>query len=260
LNARLLHRAAAAFFHAGARRGAIVQVNPPDNQGQPPVSRIPTEEHSDYSLLWDLADEMARLDGKSADACWLAIMDAFWAGELPSLFVFVLRPRSVPGRELMKLPSREVLASDLLGHVKQIEGESADAAVLSQWIVELRGWKVQDYLQQPEPVRTYAARDDDARLGFALFRADFEPWRARRHTRREALGGVSGAPPLNARRRGHLPVKFEQTKAAMRRDIQEGRMTADELRGRLEKELAAAYNVSRDTARKARNAVLSEHG
>jgi transposase len=44
----------------------------------------------------------------------------------------------------------------------------------------------------------------------------------------------------------------------MRRDIREDRQTADTLNGMPEKNLASIYGVSRDTARKARDAVLSE--
>jgi hypothetical protein len=60
------------------------------------------------------------------------------------------------------------------------------------------------------------------------------------------------------RRRGRKPEKLEGTKAAMRRDIDEGKYTQVDLRNMLEKALADSYNVSRDTARKARKAVLSE--
>ena len=60
------------------------------------------------------------------------------------------------------------------------------------------------------------------------------------------------------RRRGARPQKFEQTKDAMRNDIQQGRLTVAQLENMLEKNLATNYGVSRDTARKARNAVLSE--
>ena len=62
-----------------------------------------------------------------------------------------------------------------------------------------------------------------------------------------------------ARPRGPRPQKFEQTKEAMRKDIQDGRLTLEQLEDMLEKNLIARYGgVSRDTARKARNAVLSE--
>ena len=50
----------------------------------------------------------------------------------------------------------------------------------------------------------------------------------------------------------------QQVKEAMRRDIREGRQTAEGLRTMLEKNLATTYGVSRDTARKARITVLSE--
>jgi DNA-binding GntR family transcriptional regulator len=46
----------------------------------------------------------------------------------------------------------------------------------------------------------------------------------------------------------------------MRNDIQQGRRTLAELEIMLEKNLSELYGVSRDTARKARRAVLSEFG
>jgi hypothetical protein len=60
-----------------------------------------------------------------------------------------------------------------------------------------------------------------------------------------------------ARRRGAPPRKFEQVSAAMCDDLRQGRLTPAELKNMLEKNLAAKYGVSRDTARKARNAVLA---
>ena len=68
--------------------------------------------------------------------------------------------------------------------------------------------------------------------------------------------GAAGSP----RRRGAQPKKFEQTKAAMRDDIQQQRRSVAQLKEMLEKDLSATYGVSRDTARKARKAVLSEFG
>jgi DNA-binding GntR family transcriptional regulator len=46
----------------------------------------------------------------------------------------------------------------------------------------------------------------------------------------------------------------------MRDDLHQGRRTPAELKDMREKNLAATYGVSRDTARKARNAVLAEFG
>jgi len=66
------------------------------------------------------------------------------------------------------------------------------------------------------------------------------------------------APTHCARPRGRRPKKLDQVKEAMRNDIQLGQKTPDGLRHMLEKELAARYRVSRDTARRARDAVLSE--
>jgi hypothetical protein len=62
----------------------------------------------------------------------------------------------------------------------------------------------------------------------------------------------------DVRRRGPRATKLEQTKEKMRCDIREGRQTATTLNDILEKNLASSYGVSRETARKARNAVLSE--
>jgi hypothetical protein len=64
----------------------------------------------------------------------------------------------------------------------------------------------------------------------------------------------------SARRRGARPKKFERVCDAMRSDIQQGRRTVAELATMLEKNLSETYGVSRDTARKARRAVLSELG
>jgi hypothetical protein len=60
------------------------------------------------------------------------------------------------------------------------------------------------------------------------------------------------------RRRGKPPLKLEAVKRAMKSDLESGRRTSDDLRAMLEKNLSEAYNVSRDTARRARAAVLSE--
>jgi hypothetical protein len=68
------------------------------------------------------------------------------------------------------------------------------------------------------------------------------------------------ATQQTTRRRGRRPRKLEQVKEAMRSDLREGSRTETGLRNMLEKELEAAYGVSRNTARKARNAVLLESG
>ena len=65
-------------------------------------------------------------------------------------------------------------------------------------------------------------------------------------------------PAAEGRKRGPRPRKLERAKEAMREDIRQGRQTTSSLRAMLEKELETIYQVSRDTARKARDAVLSE--
>ena len=133
----------------------------PRKKSQPPPRTIPVAQHRDYTLLWDLADQLAKQAAKSDQACWLLLMDAFWRGELPALFVFVSRRA---GRELMVLPSRDVLAGHLLGRVKPIER-----------FAKLQGWRLRGY--QCDPIfGGYVARDPDARFGLALQRADFDQW------------------------------------------------------------------------------------
>jgi hypothetical protein len=77
---------------------------------------------------------------------------------------------------------------------------------------------------------------------------------------RSTAGPQTSNAAGSARRRGARPKKFEQVRDAMRSDMQQGRLTAAALKNMLEKNLAENYGVSRDTARKARNAVLSEFG
>jgi hypothetical protein len=61
-----------------------------------------------------------------------------------------------------------------------------------------------------------------------------------------------------SRGRGPRPEKLNAAIVKMKQDIAKGELTRAELRDMLEKELAARYGVSRDTARRARNAVLAE--
>lgn len=61
-----------------------------------------------------------------------------------------------------------------------------------------------------------------------------------------------------SRKRGPRPTKLERVKQSMTRDIESGRHTTTDLRLMREKNLAENYHVSRDTARKARTAVLAE--
>jgi hypothetical protein len=127
----------------------------------PPPQTIPVAKHRDYTLLWDLADQMAKQAAKSDEACWLELMDAFWRGELPALFAFVPR---LAERKLMKLPSRDVLARHFLGRVKPIER-----------FAKLQGWTLRN-CQSDEIFGEYVARDPAARFGLTLQRADFDQW------------------------------------------------------------------------------------
>jgi hypothetical protein len=79
---------------------------------------------------------------------------------------------------------------------------------------------------------------------------------------RQAIGPNQSSrvskPEVAARRRGRKPKKLEQVKEAMKTDLRRGRYTMAQLQESTEKKLAATYGVSRDTARKALSAVVSE--
>src|SRR4029077_20506303 len=107
-----------------------------------------------------------------------------------------------------------------------------------------------------------------ARPGGPLERAESEAGPASRSRPALQTDGV-GLDPLSsnrrspaadgsARRRGARPQKFQQVCGAMRDDLRQGRQTPAGLSNMLEKNLAATYGVSRDTARKARTTVLAE--
>ena len=59
-------------------------------------------------------------------------------------------------------------------------------------------------------------------------------------------------------RGGRRPTRRSQVKAAMKEDLEQGRLTEAALKNMLEKNLSAQYGVNRETARKARHEVLSE--
>jgi hypothetical protein len=61
------------------------------------------------------------------------------------------------------------------------------------------------------------------------------------------------------KKRGRRPEKLERVRQAMINDIEQGNLTVEELRDMLEKNLAETHNVSRDTVRKARNAILLDY-
>jgi hypothetical protein len=65
------------------------------------------------------------------------------------------------------------------------------------------------------------------------------------------------ASPVLKRARGRKPHKREVVEEAMRHDIKTGQLSLVDLQEMLEKNLATKYDASRDTVRKARNAVVS---
>jgi hypothetical protein len=67
-----------------------------------------------------------------------------------------------------------------------------------------------------------------------------------------------GPKRAGPKRRGPPARKLHNTTKGMRNDLRQGTLTLVDLEGVPEKILSARYGVSRDTARKARNVVLSE--
>jgi hypothetical protein len=76
---------------------------------------------------------------------------------------------------------------------------------------------------------------------------------------RSVAASPTPVPRRLARLRGRKPKKLDQVKEAIREDIRRGRLTPVALGDMLEKNLEDRYGVSRDTARKARDAILSEN-
>jgi hypothetical protein len=124
--------------------------------------------------------------------------------------------------------------------------------------------------EQSRPMSPWAIhREVYKRSGFwhldciELFRADILELLRSHRTPDAPEAAISPVVKSNfgqrtARPRGMRPLKLERVRDAMRDDIKHGRYTVAELENMLEKNLAAHYGVSRDTARKARKAVVSE--
>jgi len=77
-----------------------------------------------------------------------------------------------------------------------------------------------------------------------------------------SISGASSqesAPAMLERPRGRPREKFDRVRDEMIKDLKQSHFTRDELQNMHEKVLEHRYKVSRDTARKARQAVLSEY-
>ena len=131
------------------------------------------------------------------------------------------------------------------------------------WLVQRGSYSIPGYwsLEWLEVCRTdvtkalCAAKEQDENTSpLTLESQEMPVGSGRRSTAGRRKSGTAGP----GRPRGARPQKREQTKNAMWNDIQQKRLTVAQLQDLLEKNLAAKYGVSRDTARKARNAVLLE--
>jgi hypothetical protein len=93
-------------------------------------------------------------------------------------------------------------------------------------------------------------------------RRDLERWLGTRPASRLAAGGATAPPgarndPSASRRRGPRPVKCEAVLKAMKKSISDHKYTIESLKEATEESLAAEFNVSRTTIRKARTKILS---
>jgi hypothetical protein len=75
---------------------------------------------------------------------------------------------------------------------------------------------------------------------------------------RSRSGPPKRATQTPVRKRGRKPKIFNSVVATMHADLEAGRLTREALGTKLEKELAGDYQVSRYTARRARNHVLND--
>ncbi len=69
---------------------------------------------------------------------------------------------------------------------------------------------------------------------------------------------VSTPPKLSPRKRGPVPATLQRVKNGMYGEVRSGKMNIEQLMSLPEDSLAAQFSVSRDTIRRAKNAILSE--
>jgi hypothetical protein len=174
--------------------------------------------------------------------------------------------------------SSEVLEGEGFAIPDEIKPEELDwesSRPLKPWRVRsgtrvLGFWELRRIELSSPDVREHLCRP--GRQSEPARQASFEPdaatrWQPALASGDSAVGvdlrSITRLPPAaggSARRRGPRPTKLDGTIDRMRSNIREGRCTVAQLEAMPEKVLAAEYDVSRDTARKARNAVLSEFG
>jgi Bacterial regulatory proteins, gntR family len=204
---------------------------------------------------------------------WLTVnqLARAWAGELPGA---EKEPKRFE-QDLAHLLLEDVANGRLDDAGPLVEGQRLGLRIVTPDFQAgfLEGRQILDALRSGGDAEFFAHRIvvmKEAALAFAQ-RHNLPPpswWRNDAVTAPDDVIGTaassSGTTPQNPanqtlpRRRARAPKKFEQTKQAMAQDILQGRLTATELKTMLEREISEKYKVSRDTARKARSAVLPE--
>jgi hypothetical protein len=130
----------------------------------------------------------------------------------------------------------------------------------TRWASEVQRWAI-----RRRNAQFYARRCKIERLPSSLLtevihqlRSLDDEWKIACEHRAASAPGKRLKVPTPTRKRGPKAKKFEAIKTSMRNDLRQGKRTKLELQTMREKELAAIYHASRDTVRRARNALLSE--
>jgi hypothetical protein len=128
---------------------------------------MPPDEAEQYIMLWDVAAELARANGRSVERCRLNLMNAFWRGDLAASGLTYFYPVPPAGREFIII-DHDGFAGMLLGH------RNLDTGAKS--INDLRNWSVADYRNQPAPFGDFFQCDPEGRVGLAILTRELTRW------------------------------------------------------------------------------------
>ena len=162
------------------------------------------------TLLWDLAAERSRSNGRSVEWNWLRLMDRFWEGDLSPNGLVYFYP-GLPGRESVVF-EHMALARLLLGH------RAGDGTVP---VENLRNWTMADYLAQPSPYCDYFRCDPQGRVGLAIRTDELKRRRGGTisGTEMSTTTGTAGQAKLSKRRRGAYFGALERFIARVRPEV-----------------------------------------
>ena len=244
----------AAFARNGKRVAPKAWVNPGNRRwGDRVVSRVETltlwpdvpqrmsaDEFGQYTLLWDAADNMACCNGQTPDRNWLALMDAFWQGELAPRGLTYFYPAPSPGQEFVNY-DYHALVDMLLDH------RAVENGYVS--VDSLRHWRLADYQNLPPQFRIVFERDLEGRLGLALLTVELDAWRQGRD--RKDIQKIRKKPGPKGEVRKRLKDK-------MLVDLRTGRRKVTDLQEYTLLLLTVEYGGSQNTANNARKEAIAQ--